>query len=532
MEQLEFFNLDVLKPVPIERLDILSKEELINFFKLEQSLRMRFEKEVVLLRNEIAELKQERFDLGSINDELREKKFLVEEQYIILKNKLYGKSSERSPSDGDRFSSYKGKRGAKRKRVLLPSLRYPNAPLIEREVVFDEVPSCSVCGHKMTDSLMTENSEYLTVVPRQYVVVREKRHKYRCSHCHGDMKTAPVIPRIKPSSSYSDEMILDVALSKYCDLIPIERYSAMAGREGLSDIPPQSLIELTHYLADFVEPVYKEIKKEVLSAKVLHADETPHRMLEGGGDKSWYLWGFSTPQGSSYFEARDSRSGDVASELLIKSKCEYLISDVYTGYGKAVKETNKEREMREESVIKNCFCNAHARRKFKEASTKFSLEVEPFQELYQKIYRLEKIARARPPNRVLRVRRLMFPIFETMKKMAMENLARFPSKSSIGKAMLYFLKNYNELTMFVTNSQLPIDNNLEERQLRNPVIGRKTWYGNHSKRGAKTSAILFSLVESCKLSGINPREYFKKIVELIHQGKKPPTPRKYRKFSN
>src|SRR5580692_2111257 len=97
-------------------------------------------------------------------------------------------------------------------------------------------------------------------------------------------------------SSYSDEMIVDVALSKYCDLIPIGRYAAMAARGGVKDLPPQSLIELTHSFADFVSGAYARIKQGVLASRVLHADETPHRMLEGSDKKSWYLWGFSTQE--------------------------------------------------------------------------------------------------------------------------------------------------------------------------------------------------------------------------------------------
>ena len=76
--------------------------------------------------------------------------------------------------------------------------------------------------------------------------------------------------------TYSDEMILDVVLSKYCDLIPIERYVGMADRSGLKDLPPHSLIDFTHKFADFIECVYELIKKGVLKARVLNADETPH----------------------------------------------------------------------------------------------------------------------------------------------------------------------------------------------------------------------------------------------------------------
>lgn len=84
------------------------------------------------------------------------------------------------------------------------------------------------------------------------------------------------------------------------------------------------------------------------------------------------------------------------------------------------------------------------------------------------------------------------------------------------RALAYFLNSFEELTLFLTNPDLPIDNNPQERLMRNPVVGRKTWYGTHSERGAETAAILFTLVESCKLVGVNPREYFKQLVADLH----------------
>src|SRR6202012_5031905 len=132
------------------------------------------------------------------------------------------------------------------------------------------------------------------------------------------------------------------------------------------DLPPQSLIELTHSFADFVSPVYTAIKKGVTASRVLHADETPHRMLEGSEKKSWFLWGFSTPE-HCFFECHDTRSGDVASDVLIKSACEVLVTDVYSGYGKAVRMTNEKRVEAGLAKIRSAYCNAHARRYFQKA---------------------------------------------------------------------------------------------------------------------------------------------------------------------
>lgn len=500
----------LFEPIPRHKFESLSKEELIEFIELQQKVNDTFKKENDRLK--------------AANEELKQKTIYIEEQYITIKNKFFGKSSEKQASLEDK-KKHQNKNSKKNKKVQLPSQRYPDAPLIEREVELQDLPSCKCCGSEMKDSGMTENSEFLTVIPTQYIVVRQKRHKYRCGKCHGDIVTAPTPPRIKPGSSYSDELVIDVVVSKYCDLIPIERYAGMAGRSGLPDLPPQSLIELTHIFANFTEGAYEKLKEEIASEKVLHADETPHRMLEENDKKSWYLWGFSTRM-SCYFEIHDTRSGDVASDILQGSACEFLVSDVFSGYGKTVKVSNQHRKAEKLPLIKNVYCNAHARRKFKESENKFPEESEYFVKIYGKIYRLNKMTK-RWPKKIKRLRKLMLPLFEEIKSKSMELLGGYSGKSSIGKAMSYFLKNYEGLTLFLENPLLPIDNNSQESLLRNPVVGRKTWYGNHSKRGAKTTAILFSLVESCKLNKVNPREYFKKLVQDLHEGKEPYTPKDY-----
>ncbi len=77
------------------------------------------------------------------------------------------------------------------------------------------------------------------------------------------------------------------------------------------------------------------------------------------------------------------------------------------------------------------------------------------------------------------------------------------------------LENFEGLTISLEDSGVPLDNNLQERMLRSHVVGRKTWYGTHSEQGAETVAVLFTIVETCKLSGVNPREYFPDLVKTI-----------------
>ena len=261
----------LLADIPMDKLDMLTREELVILLRGERSIR-------VQMQGYISEVE-------SINELLKQKSFSFNEELITIKNKLFGKSSERSLKNP---ANERIRIKSKDKRVLLPSERYPDAALIEKHITLDNPPNCSCCGAQTVDNGLTEESEYLTKVPAKFFVVVQVRHKYACRRCHGEIKTAPVLPRITPGGSYSDEMIIQTAVNKYCDLIPIERQVKIAVRSGLKGLPPQSLIEGTHQLADFLREVYLKLKTEVLASRWLHADETPHRMLEGDIRSGWY----------------------------------------------------------------------------------------------------------------------------------------------------------------------------------------------------------------------------------------------------
>jgi transposase len=492
----------LLEPLNDEQIDQLNPEEMRILLRGERDLNRQY-------KNYISELESELF-------KTQQKSFLLEEQSIQIKHRLFGKSSEKSDK---KSSSHKSPKEP-RKRVLLPTERYPNLDVIEKRVELDKAPMCLWCNKEMKDSGLTETSEYLTVIPRRYYVVRQERVKYRCSTCQDNLITAPAIPRIKAGSSYSDEMVVDVALSKYCDLIPVERYVKMAERGGVKGLPANTLIEGTHNLAEFLAPVYDKIKSEVMNSKILHADETPHRMLEGDEKSNWYLWGFST-NSASYFEAHDTRSGSVAVDIIKESRCEYLVSDVFSGYARAVTDSNVFRRENNLQEIKNIYCNAHARRKFKESSQSFERESALFLWCYGKIYHLEKNKDSKGRREWQRL------YYRAMERFALKIKTGYSSKSSLVKAIDYFIKNFDELTYFLKHEDIPIDNNSQERLMRNPVIGRKTWYGTHSRKGAETNAVLFSLVESCKINKVNPRDYFRDIVHAIHEKREIFTPGEY-----
>lgn len=493
-----------LGPLPDDQLDRLSRRDLLCLLRTEHRLR-------VHLEGYVSQLEDKVFELDGL--------------YFRIKSKLFGRSSEKSKPPERRPRSG-GSRKSRKTSPRLPSERYPDAEIIDKHITCEVIPSCRACGNQMVDSGLTETSEYLTVIPKQYLIVRQHRHKYRCSCCHGDIVTTPPIPRVIPGSAYSDELIIDAALSKYCDLIPMERYTEMARRGGFAGLPPQSLIAAVIRLAEYLMVCYFRLRTEVLGQRVLLADETPHRMLEGDERRGWYLWGFLSDD-SCFYECHDTRSGEVASKILIDSSCEVLLTDVYSGYKRAVREANDVRNQQQvtKALIKVAYCNAHARRGFKNGNDVVAVDAKHMVDSYREIYKLEASAKGLGADTILAKRQEMRPYFESMRTHAERHAAEYSEKSTLGKAFNYFLENYTGLTCFLTDPEVPIDNNASERILRPHVLGRKTWYGTHSIESAKAAAIHFSLIQSCKLIGLNPRTYYRESVARIQAKKMPLTPK-------
>ena len=532
----------------------LDKEQLALFFMETQNLRnkefkdLESLKEKSILQSQIIEELKTNNQLLRDDNKLLKDKILIQDGYILkLTRSLYGPSSEKGKSkqkkeelanDGKINTDEKKERKKREKNPQKPSEKYPDADIYEELIELKDLPTCPCCEHTMSSMGQTEDSEFLTVIPKRYVIIRQKRRKYRCGKCHGHILTTPSPKRIIPGSVYSDEMIIDVSMSKYCDLIPIDRYAAMASRTGFKGLPPNSLIGTSHALAQFVIMAYKKIFLEILESQILHADETTQRMLEGDAKKTWYLWGFSTKE-SCYFEIHNTRSADVASDILTLSKCEYLVTDAYSGYDKAVRVCNEKRKLKELPKIQNVYCNAHARRKFDESQATFPEESEYFIKKYQEIYKLEKAAKATietwaqenkyfDESEIQKFRDKMKPFFKEMKLIAEKLKNSYSDKSSIVTAINYFLNYYENLILFTGNVYLPIDNNHQEGLLRSPVVGKKTWYGFHSKQGAETAAIHFTLVESCKLNKVNPRKYYDSLITALHRGQEAFTPKEYK----
>jgi transposase len=500
-----------LLPVdPATKLQSLTKEQLIELVEAQEK--------ALEYHNAVNKILRE-----AVNDsKVIQERLALQDRLLILKKRMFGKSSERRPKPPDPDLPPKEKKEALERRSKLPSIRYPELKLEEQEIEIDTAqggtpPPCEVCQKPLAKmENQTEDSEFITVTERTYHVVRRKRQKYCCKGCHGSIWTVPSPPRVAPRSQFSDEVAIDVAVAKYADHLPIERYAKQAARVGLVGVNQQTLIEQTHFLADFLQPVYAKLKRSIEQAPYLHSDETRWRMLEGDDKTNWQLWGFVAGT-HCYYDARDTRAGEVIRDFLTDAKATHVVSDAFSGYGKGVRAAGK----------KNSFCNAHSRRGFTDAEENFPEEVAPVIAFYDQIYDIERELKGSSSEDRFRVRQTRVLPLMTEIKLYCESLDVLP-KLSIGKARDYFLKYWTELTEFTRHGYLPIDNNAAERAMRGPVLGRKNFYGSHSKRGAKTSSVLYSIIESCKLSGVEPQKYLRDTIAAMHRSEEPRLPNEYK----
>jgi len=236
----------------------------------------------------------------------------LQQQVEQLRNKLYGRSSERSGKekpDGNGSGKRGNPNGGASERTRLPSERFPHAR-IQDVVQEDPVPpACDECEEQMTDSGMTEDpTERVEYQPAELYIVRTRRKRYHCKCCQSGLKTAALPERIAPGSSLGDSLIIQSCISKFYDLIPTSRFAKILARTKV-DMAHNLLLKAQSHAAFMLMAIYRTIRHEILSSLVVLADETIHRQLEENGGKwRWYLWGFSNGT-SIYFEIHDTRAG-------------------------------------------------------------------------------------------------------------------------------------------------------------------------------------------------------------------------------
>src|SRR5712691_6061534 len=377
------------------------------------------------------------------------------------------------------------------------------AHLPRRRVEIDvaEAEKRCACGQAKTriGEAVAEKLEY---EPASFVVIQTVRAKYACTHCHEGVVEASAPPQAVEKSLAGEGLLAHVVVSKYVDHLPLHRLEGIFAREGI-DLARTTLCGWVADVATALTPIGDQLRHEITAATYLQTDDTSVTVLaDRGGSFKGRLWTYLDPLGRQVvFEATTTHERD-GPEAFLAGFRGALQADAYTGYD----------ALYQSGTIVEIGCWAHARRRFVDA---FLLDGSAARmvALIQQLYQVERMAAhveadARQALREEQSVPLLARIDAERQALARTVLP----KSPLGDAVRYLTNQWAALQRFVTDGRLGIDNNRAENQLRVVAVGRRNWLFAGSFEGARRAALLYSLVQSCKLVDVAPFPYLKDVL--------------------
>lgn len=432
----------------------------------------------------------------------------LERQLAKLTKQVFGPTSEQRPTEDTPAGADadSGDNGKRKKRGHGPTPQ-PKLPVLEVEHGLDDADEvCPNCGDRMhVLEGQYEQSEEIDVQPLRFVLKRHKRQKFAC-RCGSCIETAPGPDKLIPGGRYSVDFAIYVALSKYCDHLPLERQVRMMAREGLV-VTSQTLWDQIEQLTWLVESAMPRLHAYVLSHPVVGADETSWELMgkKPGQGKSWYVWVLRTDT-AVYYAIKDGRSFKSAKVLLATFRG-VLMCDGYIVYQSLA--------LAYESVVL-AHCWAHVRREFVEIEKSFPGPCGEVLDLLRALFLIERECPEKGPegdeDRLKLRQEKSRPVIDQIVAWFYRTLPKCLPESGLHKAIGYMVHMWPGLVLFLDNPRIPLDNNGSERAARGPVVGRKNHYGSHSLRGTEVAATLYSLIESAKLNELDPRLYLRVAV--------------------
>lgn len=451
-------------------------------------------------------------------------------QFHLAQAKRYLPQSEKFPAQGCLFNeaeslahteptddepetetvTYTRKRGRK-----------PINPDLPREVIEYDLPEeekvCSCCQGAL-HVIGVETSEQVDIIPKQVKVLRHERKKYACRHCenHGEgskVMTAPMPKQPLPGSIATAGTLATVTVSKYADGLPLYRIEKELARVGL-DIQRTTLANWMIKTAHLLRPIYQTMKTTLLTEPIIHGDETTLQVLKESGKTAQsksYLWAYASPEHSNspvvLFEYQPGR-GHIHPKTFLEGYEGTVMTDGYAAW-------------RMLNDVTHLGCWAHARRKFKDAidlSPKKTGKAKQAMSYIQKLYGIEKkIISLKTEERYLIRQKESIPILTAFHTWLDKAAATLLSESPMGKAVSYALRQWKYLERYVEDGDYPIDNNLVEREIRPVATGRKAWLFSDTPSGADASAVLFSIMLSCRANGVEPYAYLRHVLTELPQ---------------
>jgi transposase len=373
--------------------------------------------------------------------------------------------------------------------------------------------SCPQCGGVLK-KLGEDISEVLDYITASLFAIRHIRPKLSCCTCDAIVQ-APAPSRPIARGLAGAGLLAHVLTAKYCDHAPLNRQSQIYAREGV-DLDRSTLATWVGEASALLEPLVEVLRRYVLSASKVHADDTPVPVLAPGNNKTktGRLWTYvrdDRPAGSNdapavWFAYSPDRRGEHPQQHLSKFRGT-LQADAFAGFN----------QIYEGGAVQEAACWAHVRRKFYDLKKAHNSAIagEALERIGE-LYGIEEEIRGRPPEERRKVRQARLrPLLNSMREWLEASLAKLSKKSDTSAAIRYALGLWDALVRFCDDGSIEVDNNAAERALRTVAIGRKNYLFAGSDSGGERAAAIYSLVGSAKLNGLDPEAYLRHVLERI-----------------
>jgi len=446
-----------------------------------------------------------------------------------LEKQLYGASSERQTTST--FSKeqilltlFPQAVAPATAEVVLPAEEEKSEPRVSRqpaatelEVVTERIePEDKVCSHcgKTKCEIGCEKSERFEYIPAKIIRHEIIRPKLACVCKQGGVSIAELPPQVIEQGQAGASLVAQVILSKYADHLPLYRQQQQFARLGVN-FPKSTLGDWVEKGAEWLQPLVREIKAELLAGDYVQVDETPVRVQDPdtpGKCATGYLWVLGKPGGDVVFEFYPGRGKEHAQKLLGDFQG-YLQRDGYGVYGSMA---------RDDAGLIPVGCWAHARRKFVEALDELitdpNADANHIVNELRKLYWIERHAREEAlgadQRKAVRQEKAR-PILEALRPRLDAVLEKNLPQSPLGKAARYALNEWEALTRYLEDGRLEIDNNLTENAIRPSAVGKKNWlFIGHPDAGWR-AAVIYTLIASCRRHGIEPWDYLRDVLQRL-----------------
>ena len=409
--------------------------------------------------------------------------------------------------------------------------RKPFPEHLPRERVVVPGPcTCPACGGGRLSKLGEDVTETLEVIPRSWKVIQTVREKFSCRDC--ETITQPPAPfHVVPRGWAGPSFLAMILFEKYGQHQPLNRQAERFAREGVP-LSVSTLADQVGAACFALMPIFQLIEAHVFAAQRLHGDDTTVPVMAKGKTDTGRLWNYvrddrpfggADPPAVVFRYSRDRRGEHPQAHLATWSGI--LQADAFAGYGELYAAD------RHAGLILEAGCFAHARRKFFEladvegAARKksrgektgqiYPIALEAVQRL-DALFEIERSINGKTPEERLAARQaLSKPLMDELHTWLTEQLAKLSRHHDLAKAINYMLRRWDGFTRSLGDGRVCLTNNAAERALRCVPLGRKAWLFCGSDRGGQRAAIVYSLIQTCRLNDVDPQAWLADVLSRI-----------------